>query len=1001
MIYLQHTTAHQTDAIVYLLHMYASIRIFFLLMFAVAGSQTAKGQSTPLTIAELRKGFFDPPVSARPRALWPWVNGNVSLSQLTFEMEDAKRKGMGGFDIWDIGTSINPGNMVPAGPAFLSDESVQAIAYTIREADRLGLELGLTFSSSWNAGGSWVKPEHGAMGLFRRDTIVSGPLDFSASIPFPFSPATYNKQKNLLSLDTKTGLPTYYREVALLAHPLNDDSAIGSLNEVTLLDTVYDNGTLRWKVPAGKWRIIRYVCAPTGQPLAIPSTNSQGLMLDHFSADAQRANMKYIFDRLLPVTGSLKNRSLKYLYADSYEVNSAVWTPFMPEEFQKRKGYSLLRFLPLLDGFTLSPDTTSRFLSDFRKTLSDLIIDNHYKLGKELCSEQGLGFVAEAGGPGQPIHNVPFEDLKALGALTIPRGEFWNKHPQLELLQIVKGIASASHIYNQKYVEAESFTSVWLWQEGPDELKPLADRAMCEGLNRFVYHTFPHTPPESGNPGWVYNFGTLINTTNGWWPKSKGFHEYLARCSYLLQQGNFIGDVAYYYGDEAPNFVKPYNIDSSLRSGYDYDVVNSDILLNKMTVRNGRIYLPHGQFYEVLVLPEHRTMNVQVAKKLRQLVADGATVIGRRPGQSNSLKDASMNDATILDVSKSLWGKDEAAGETRFGKGRVVWNKTPGEVLRAKGIKPDFSYKTAGDNRALNYIHRQSGDDHIYFIRNTKPEPVTAFVTTRVKGMTPELWDPETGVITPITVYNKVGEFIEIPLSFAAYGSLFIVFSSPIFPAKATLDETMLNNNTRIMHTKAGMAIATNGSVTGSANGRAYDKQIVLPAPVTLDGPWELHFSRTGNAPARDTMPGLVPLNKSSKDGIRYFSGTVAYHHTFSLADDQLRGGIRVLLTLGKVREIAEVFLNGHNVGLLWHSPFQVDITSMIQPGKNHMIIEVVNTINNALIGDARLSPVDRKFQSNISRLPNAWSKLFVEAPLLDAGLIGPVTIQFVSTLKH
>ena len=473
--------------------------LFLLLLVIFSGAQKISAQSTGVNA--LQKGFKDPPLTARPKALWPWVNGNVSYSQITYEMEEAKRKGMGGFDIWDIGTNIDPENVVPAGPAFLSDESVQAIAYTIHEADRIGLELGLTFSSSWNAGGSWIKPEHGAMGLFRKDTIVNGPVNFSSAISFPVIPATYNNQKNILSVDPKSGLPTYFKEVAILAHPVNDDSALGSLNGVISLERFYENGKLTWKVPSGRWRIVRYVCAPTGQPLAIPSTNSQGLMLDHFSADAQRANMKYIFERLLPATGSLKNRSLKYLYADSYEVNSAVWTPSMAEEFQKRKGYSLLKYLPLLDGFKLSTDTTIRFLFDFRKTLSDLIIENHYALGKKLCEEKGLGFVAEAGGPGQPIHNVPFEDLKALGALTIPRGEFWNKHPQLDLLQIVKSIASASHIYNQKYVEAESFTSVWLWQEGPDELKPLADRAMCEGLNRFVYHTFPHTPPESGNPG--------------------------------------------------------------------------------------------------------------------------------------------------------------------------------------------------------------------------------------------------------------------------------------------------------------------------------------------------------------------------------------------------------------------------------------------------------------------------------------------------------------------
>ena len=485
-----------------------------IVLFAFHGfSQTTPGRSL------LEKEFRDPPVSARPKALWPWINGNVSLSQITHELEDAKRKGMGGFDIWDIGVSVDPDKVIPAGPAFLSDQSLQAIAHTIREADRLNMEIGLTFSSSWNAGGSWVKPEHGAMGLFHSDTIIKGPQSFSTTLRFPHIPDNYRGRPNLSSQykNAQTGLPLFFKEVAVIAYPYRRDSIIQSGDKVVDLATHRtDQNKIQWQVPEGEWVISRYICAPTGQPLAIPSTNSNGLMLDHFSAEAQKANLEYIFGKLIPVTGSLKNRSLKYLYGDSYEVNSAVWTPLLVEEFQKRNKYSLVSFLPFLTGFqSAEKESTDRFMYDFTKTLSELIIKNHYELAREICAHHGVGFCAEAGGPGQPIHNVPFEDLKALGTLTIPRGEFWNKHPQLELLQIVKGIASASHIYNQKYVEAESFTSVWLWQEGPDELKPLADRAMCEGLNRFVYHTFPHTPPESGNPGWVYNFGTLINTTNG------------------------------------------------------------------------------------------------------------------------------------------------------------------------------------------------------------------------------------------------------------------------------------------------------------------------------------------------------------------------------------------------------------------------------------------------------------------------------------------------------
>lgn len=396
----------------------------------------------------MKKEFKNPPISARPKALWPWVNGNFSFSQITFEMEQAKQKGMGGFDIWDVGTSVDEKKLVPPGPPFLGDVSLQGIKHAVEEGDRLGLELGLISSSSWNAGGSWVKPEHGAMGLFRSDTIVTGPAEFHASIAFPEVLKKNDEHKSLTQLDATTGLPVFYKEVALLAHPINPDSLLQGGNAVVDLKQYLNSAQiLKWNVPSGEWRIIRYVCAPTGQPLMIPSPKSNGLMLDHFSAEAQAANLDYIFKRLKTVLGTLKNRSLKYLYEDSYEVNSAVWTPLLPEEFEKKMGYSLIEFLPVLDGFSVgSKEATERFLYDFTKLLSDLIIDNHYTIGRVLSEKEGLGFYAEAGGPGKPIHNVPFEDLKALGSLTVPRGEFWNKHGQIDKLQIVKGIASAAHI---------------------------------------------------------------------------------------------------------------------------------------------------------------------------------------------------------------------------------------------------------------------------------------------------------------------------------------------------------------------------------------------------------------------------------------------------------------------------------------------------------------------------------------------------------------------------
>ncbi|HZH96620.1 MAG TPA: glycosyl hydrolase, partial [Flavisolibacter sp.] len=346
--------------------------------------------------ATLEKGFKVPPLIARPKALWPWVNGNFSLSQITYEMEQAKLKGMGGFDIWDVGTTIDENRIVPDGPAFLSDVSLQGIKHAVEEADRLGLEIGLVSSSSWNAGGSWIKPEHGAMGLFRKDTIVTGPGEFNTSLPFPAMIKNSDGKPSLLQYNPSTGLPAYYREVGLVAHPLNADSTISDTKNIIQLSNAAP--VPKWTIPAGKWRIVRYVCAPTGQPLMLPSPKSNGLMVDHFSAAAQEANLDHIFSRLKKTLGSLKGRSLKYIYEDSYEVNSAVWTPLLPEEFKKKNGYSLVPFLPVLDGYTIgSKETTERFLYDFNKLLSDLIINNHYAKGRELSEKEGLGFYAEAG----------------------------------------------------------------------------------------------------------------------------------------------------------------------------------------------------------------------------------------------------------------------------------------------------------------------------------------------------------------------------------------------------------------------------------------------------------------------------------------------------------------------------------------------------------------------------------------------------------------------------
>jgi len=462
-------------------------------------------------LSVLREGFSSPPLEARPRALWDWVDGNFQLEEITGEMEEAVRMGMGGFDIWDVRSVVDEAAMMPAGPPFMSNESLEGICHAINEAERLGLDLGLIVASGWNAGGAWTLPEHQTMGLFKTELTVQGPGKQAIQLQFPELPEMAGKrgrQTSAIIPKNPDGMPVFYKEVAHIGFQSDINGEVSKIPErvVDLSDQVDDSGFLHWEVPEGKWTVIRYVCTNTGQPMISSTPNSRGPMIDHFSAEASERHIQYFIDKLEAKLGKpIGESGLSYFYTDSYEVQGQLWTPEMNEEFEKRMGYSLVPYLPVLDGFIVEdPDITRRFLYDFRRVLSDLIIENHYARSREICEAHGIGFVAEAAGPGWPIHNCPFESLKSSGSLSFPRGEFWHmpentpfwtskkgseqeKHYLVDL-QVIKGVASASHIYNQKYVEAEAFTGTHLWNEGPGDLKPTADRAFCEGLNRINFH---------------------------------------------------------------------------------------------------------------------------------------------------------------------------------------------------------------------------------------------------------------------------------------------------------------------------------------------------------------------------------------------------------------------------------------------------------------------------------------------------------------------------------
>ena len=958
--------------------MFRKLRLILaLIAVALAAGCEAEYNNVPFSAVvreepSLVDGFLNPPLAARPRAYWDWMNGNVCLAQLGRELEDAKEKGMGGFDIFDVGAIDDPEGIVPAGPAFLGDESLEAIDYAVREASRLGLELGLITSSSWNAGGPWIKPEHGQMALFYSEVAVTGPGRFTQILPFP------QVLENCPKGDD--GLPVYYKNIAVLAFPWNEGKVIKDVSSVKVLTERLDiEGRLVWTVPQGKWIIVRLVCAHVGQHLYLPSPNSDGLILDHFSAEATEMHFEYIAEKLQSQLGSLENTALKFLYLPSYEVASygdwgLVWTPRLVEGFEKYRGYDMTPYLPVLFGRKVQDEeTTERFLYDFKKTLSDLIIECHYAKAKEVSNKYGLALCSEAGGPGQPLHNCPFEALGALGSLDTVRGEFWNGHyfrdeDGVDILWLVKEIACAAHIYGKKIVDMEAFTSFRHWQDGPFEYKPLADRAMCGGTNLFTFHTSPHTPPEAGKPGWVYHAGTHMGMNRAWWPMAKPFIDYLARCSYLLQQGLFVGDVCYYYGDQAPNFVKPKHIGISPGRGYDYDVTNTDVILNRMTVKDGRIVLPDGMSYELLVLPDAEDMPLMVLEKLEQMVAAGATVVGPKPTGVAGLADYQRRSEKVRKLADKLWGScdGQKVKEHSYGKGKIIWGRTPNQILQERGIGPDFSYTAANEKISLDYIHRRTEDADIYFVRNENEEMCCkADCVFRVAGKIPELWLPDSGEMRKCGVYDFVKGGTKVPLRLAPAGSVFVVF-------REKADTSSINLAATCVEAEA-------------------DK-----AAIEITGPWDVRFPYGWGAPPIVEFNELISWTQHPDDGVKYFSGIATYRKEFEICADMLGEDKYLMLDLGRVRVTADVYLNGRNLGIVWKPPFRLDITQAAKVGQNRLVVEVANVWSNRIAGDAKLPEAKRYTRTNVPRAVNDRFLPLVpweDAPLLESGLIGPVRV--------
>jgi hypothetical protein len=599
--------------------------------------------------------------------------------------------------------------------------------------------------------------------------------------------------------------------------------------------------------------------------------------------------------------------------------------------------------MPVLAGRIVDDRAASnRFLNDFRKTLGDLAIDNHYLPFREEAHRHGLQIHPESGGP----HAVPIDAQRCLGMNDVPMSEFWAWSWRHRIGDdnrfFVKQPASAAHTYGHRLVAAEGFTTIGPhWQETLwDNLKPSFDKACCEGLNLLVWHAFVCSPAEQGMPGIQYFAGTHLNPNVTWWSMSGPFFAYINRCQFMLQRGLFVADACYYYGDHVPNFAQHKRTDPiRILPGYDYDVVTEESLLTRVRVQDGLIVLPDGMSYRLLVLRNSTAISLPVLRKCQELVEAGATVIGPKPVAAMSLRD---RDAEVRAIADALWDT-----------GRVIADRTAREVLLAKGVEPDVEFSGGSAEADLDYIHRRDGETDIYFVasRGTAPEQVTC--TLRVTGKAPELWDPVSGRRGRVAACSDTDGRISLPLEFPPCGSWFVVFRerSNLPPAAST-----------------------------------HCRQYVTLGELT--GPWQVAFDPQWGGPGKVEFPELIDWATHAEPGVRFYSGTAVYRQTFQwpAGSEHPVPDARVWLDLGAARELASVKLNGQPCGIVWSPPLRVEVGQAMRPGVNELEIAVVNFWPNRIIGDAALPAGEQLTRTNIRQLTR-------DTALMPSGLLGPVKL--------
>lgn len=975
----------------------------------------------------LESGFKQPADAYKPWTWWHWMNGHVTSESITRDLEEMKRSGLGGFGLWNTHEGI------PKGPVkYGSSEWWDLVEHTMDEAERLGLAMEMFNCAGWSATAApFVTPDKAMQEVAWTESRFSGPGKAKLQLTVPKAvlglerDMKKNPKINQRYYMPRKGLEGNFRDLAVFAIPsipkgqkpwtikkwrdqvgfnkLSDhfspDKKKAPKSQLLRQDQIHDisecvnaEGLLEWEAPAGEWTILRIGYQPTGRSNHPASHGGKGLEIDKMSAEAMDFYWEHFLDRVVEMAGDRAGKVFQNILIDSYEAGHQNWTAGFDQKFAEVHGYDLKKVLPILTGRVVgSVDFTERVLWDYRKLISDLVVENYYGRMQENCAKAGLKFATE---PYGRYGNA--NDFDAAGKVDIPTCEWWAYlGQQKERIGEARLVASAAHTYGRKVVSSEAFTGTpnRMFESHPGGIKGQGDFFMAQGVNKFCFHTWAHDPYQQAPGLGLGTYGSRFDSRNTWWPYVGDYLEYLARNQFMLQQGEFVGDVLCYAGEDAPlksgHLYRGAHILKDLPYSYDYAMCNTEILM-QLRVENGTLLTEKGSDFRVLQLPKSPWMSVAVLTKIEELLKAGAVISGAKPASApGNIAKAEREQFSAL--TKRIWGAANGRNNrsNQCGAGVIYWGEPLSKILSKHGIAPDFSFSVVGQQKlgktmypgvGIDYIHRQAGSDEFYFLSNQHAVAKTIEARFRVSGKVPELWFPDTGEICKLNATQSGNGHTELELQLGPDEAYFVVFRDPAgSPAKKPAP---------------------------------WSKQEVKLAD--LSSGWKVAFSN-GESASMSQLCSWTKLNE-----VKYHSGTATYQKTFSLTKQQLAKAGEMVVDLGQVDVIAEVRVNGKNCGIAWKAPYRVKVSDALKSGENLIEVTVANLWVNRLIGDQRfkddhvwtadtgstangmglkaipdwvINKTERPVKERTAFYAWQWPHMKANKPLLTSGMLGPVKL--------